>query len=66
MRITNATNSACPENGKILIPASAIVALKLLRFEPEDRALCGALPVLDTLQKLDAIQLNYMRVQQTK
>ena len=37
--------------------------LKALRFEIEGRARCGALLVLATLQALDAVQLNYMRVQ---
>ena len=32
----HAMNSACPENEKIMIPASVIVALNDLRFELED------------------------------
>ena len=51
--------------GKIIIPASAIVALKTLRFEIEDRARYGTLPVLATLQALDAVKLNYMHDQRT-
>ena len=65
VNITHVTNSAPPANGKILILASAIFALKDLRFELEDRALCGAPPVLATLQALDAVQLNYMHAQRT-
>ena len=63
---THTTNSARPEKGKTLIPESTIVDLKSLRFELEDRARCGALPVLVKLQSLYAAQLNYLRVQQTK
>ena len=33
VKITDATNAACPANGKVLIPASAIIVLKPLRFE---------------------------------
>ena len=65
VKITQAENSARPVNGKVMIPTSAIVAFKGLIFEPEDRARCGAIPVLATLQVLDAVQLNYTRVQQT-
>ena len=46
-----------------MIPTSAIVSLKALSFELEDRARCSALPVLVTLQALDAVQLNSIRVQ---
>ena len=63
IKITHATNSSRPANGKSLIPASEIVGLKALIFELEDRSRCCALPVLDTLQYLDAVQLNYMCVQ---
>ena len=63
---THATNSDRPSNGKILVPASTIFALKVLRFELENRARCGALPVLATPQALDAVQLNYMHVHWTK
>ena len=49
-----------------MIPVSAIVALKDLRFELKCRAHCGALPVLDTLQALYAVKLNFMHVQRTK
>ena len=49
-----------------MIPASEIVALKDLRFQLEGRERCGALPVLDTLQAIDAVQLNYMSVQWTQ
>ena len=57
VKITHATNSARPANGKILIPESAIVSLKALRFEIKDRSRCGALSVLATLQALDEVQL---------
>ena len=59
----HAANSACPSNEKILIPASAIVALKALISELEDIESCGALTVLETLQALDAVQIKYMCVQ---
>ena len=53
VRITHATNSARPTNGKIMIPASVIVALEASRFELDDRERCGALPLLAALQELD-------------
>ena len=59
-------NSASPANEKIMIPASAIIALKALLFELEDRARCGALSVLATLQALEAVKLNYIHVQREK
>ena len=59
---THATNSACHENWKILIPESVIVALKALILEIEYRARCGALWVLAMLQALDAVQINCMRI----
>ena len=37
VKITHAANSSRPANGKILIPASVIVALKDSIFELEDR-----------------------------
>ena len=49
VKILHAKNSAHPANRKILIAASAIVDLKALIFELEDRSRCGALPVLATL-----------------
>ena len=55
---THATNSARPANGKILIPASAIVDLKDLIFELEDRVCCGVLLVLNTFKALDVVQVN--------
>ena len=66
LKTTHTMNSDRPENGKILIPASVIFALKTLIFELEDRSCCGALTVLVTLQALDEVQLNYMRVNQKK
>ena len=66
VKITHATKLAYPTNGKILIPTSAIVALKALIFKLEDKALCGALPVLATLEVLEAVQLNYMCAQRTE
>ena len=62
----HATNSSHPANGNIIIPASAIFALKDLILELEDRAQYGSLQVLATLQALDAVQLNYMHVQRKK
>ena len=62
----HATNSYRPKNVKTLILASAIVALKDLIFELDDRSRCGAIAVLATNQSLDAVQLNYMNVQRTK
>ena len=64
IKITHTMNSFRPVNGKVLIPASEIVSLKDLLFELEDMARCGALPAGATLQVLDALQLNYMHVQQ--
>ena len=60
----HASNSACPANGKILIPASEIVALEDLIFELGNRERCGALPVLAMIQALDVVQLNYMHAHQ--
>ena len=45
---------------------SAIFDLKYLRFELEYISCCSVLPVLATLQALDTVQLNYMRVQRKK
>ena len=60
------TNSDRPANGKILRSASTMVALKDLLFELEYSSRCGALPVLATLQALDAVQVNYMQFQRKK
>ena len=65
VKSTHATNSARPENGKVMIPIFVIFDFKALRFKLEDRARCGALPVLVTLQSLDAVKLNYMHDQRT-
>ena len=66
VKSTHATNSAHPANGKILIPESAIVALKVFIFELGDSSRCGSLPVLAKIQVLETVQINYMRVQRTK
>ena len=40
--------------------------MKALGFELEYKVRCCSLPVLTTLQALDAVQLNYMCVKRTK
>ena len=41
---THSSNSARAANQKILIPASAVIALKSVRFELQGRDKCDALP----------------------
>jgi len=65
VKSTHSANSARTAQ-RILIPPAAIITLKAIRFELEDRERCGALPQLATLQALTAVQINYMRIQKTK
>ena len=62
----HSSNSARTTQTRILIPPSAVIALKAIRFELEDRQRCDALPDAATLQALNAVQMNYLRIQRTK
>ena len=44
VKTTHGSNSARAANARILIPSGAVVQLKSIRFELEDRRKCNALP----------------------
>ena len=58
---THSSNSARNANAKILIPASAVTALKSLLFELSDRDKCDALPNPMILGNIDNAQLTVMK-----
>lgn len=62
---THSSNSARPANGKILIPASAVIALKSINFEIKDRIRCGAIPTIVMLNALNAAQIAICRTTRT-
>ena len=59
LKNTHSSNSARVANANILIPSGAIIRLKSIQFELEDRIKCNALP---NDVKLAAINNQYMEI----
>lgn len=58
---THGANSGRANNQKILIPPNVVIGLKSILFELNDRAMCGALPNLATLNAITMDHINRLR-----
>ena len=58
---THGANSGRSTNQKILIPPNVVIGLKSILFELNDRAMCGALPTLATLNGITMDHVNSLR-----